>query len=284
MRPQYSLRATRGLARLKRHFNDIEIFVEDTKNVNMWVELIRRIIPAHIRLKSVNQLGGRDRVIAACKADQSDDGRRKLYIIDGDFDHILGKLKPAMKFLYRLKAYCLENIFISESSVKYVGAASKPDCTEQQIVSDFSFQNWHASVSRLLIPLFRAYAVAHSLAPSMTTTGYSVTNFYDHTAQGPTLSKEKIGRHIIKILRHARQSCAKEDLRRKWREVKNNSNALGVSQCVSGKDYLFPIFHLRMCKVLSFRGTPEQLKVHLARAFDPKMEPWLCRRLRALCV
>lgn len=40
---RYSPRAARALARLKSPYNDIEIFVEDTVNANMWLELIRAV-------------------------------------------------------------------------------------------------------------------------------------------------------------------------------------------------------------------------------------------------
>jgi thiamine pyrophosphate-dependent acetolactate synthase large subunit-like protein len=61
----YSPRAARALSFLKRPFNDVDIFVEDTGNHNMWLALIRRILPNGLRLASVNLLGGRASVVEA---------------------------------------------------------------------------------------------------------------------------------------------------------------------------------------------------------------------------
>jgi hypothetical protein len=124
--PKYSPRAAKALAFLKRHYNDVDIFVEDTGNHNMWLLFLRKMLPSSVHLESVNALGGRDRVIEACRLDQSDTGRRKLYIIDGDFDLLLGRKKPRLRFLHRLKAYCIENLLITEKAIVQIGMICKP--------------------------------------------------------------------------------------------------------------------------------------------------------------
>lgn len=249
----------------------------------MWIELIKRIIPKGVRLKSVNHLGGRDQVIAACKADQIEDGRRKLYIIDGDFDYLLGRSKPRLKFLHRLRCYCVENLLIHEKSVTYIGAASKPEWSESDVEGKFLFEQWLSDIESLLLPLFRVYAVVNKVAPSIPTTAYSVSKLYANTSCGPVLDREKVYSRIFRLLRLAKKLCAGNQLRDAWTSVSSTSKGLSLMQCVSGKDYLMPLFLARINKVLSFRGTGEQLKVHLARAFQPTFEPWLSRRLNALC-
>jgi hypothetical protein len=71
-------------------------------------------------LKSVNLMGGKKRVIEACRLDQKDDGRKKLYIIDGDFDFLLNKGKPKLKYLHRIGAYCIENVIVHPGCVAEV--------------------------------------------------------------------------------------------------------------------------------------------------------------------
>lgn len=160
---KYSPRAARAIARLKRPYNEVDIFVEDTTSRNMWMELLKSIIPPTIRLKSITPLGGRDRVIDACKLDQASDGRRKLYIIDGDFDYLVDRPKPRLKHLYRLRAYCVENIIISEEAVKQVGIACQPNRSESEILQTFDFSGWFASIRRPLVNLFVAYAATRFL-------------------------------------------------------------------------------------------------------------------------
>lgn len=283
MVPKYAARAARGLARLKRHYNDIEIFVEDTKNRNMWLELIRAIIPDGVRLKSINQLGGRDAVIKACRLDQEDDGRKKLYIIDGDFDHILERRKPRLRYLYRIRSYCIENLLIHRGAVHYIGAASKPEWSEADIDREFAFDTWLSESERLLRPLFRAYAVVNKIDSTIATTSFSVSKLFLNTAKGASLDEKKVYRRIHQLLKECVRSNSIHKVRQVWDGCTSKVDSLSISECASGKDYLFPLFFHRLNKVLSFRGTPEQAKVHLARAFEPSVEPWLARRIRALC-
>ena len=55
----YTARAAKALGYLKRRYNDIEVFVEDASNHNMWMRVIQKIVPSTVRLSSINMLGGR---------------------------------------------------------------------------------------------------------------------------------------------------------------------------------------------------------------------------------
>src|SRR5271165_5002567 len=105
----------------------------------------------------VNQLGGREKVIDACRLDQQDTGRRKLYLIDGDFNAVLGRRRPRLKYLYQLKAYCVENILLSEDAVRYVGVACKPDWTERQVDKAFDYSTWIQKTASALKSVFISY-------------------------------------------------------------------------------------------------------------------------------
>jgi hypothetical protein len=130
---QYPIRAIRALGYLKAPFNDVEIYVEDTTCHNMHLLIYRSILGPHIKLKSVNQVGDRTRVIAACGADQVNDGRKRLYVIDGDFDILLGRRAPRLNFFYRLRTYDIESLLISESAIASVGMMSRPNDNEAKI-------------------------------------------------------------------------------------------------------------------------------------------------------
>ena len=84
----YSKKAKLGYAFLYRHYNDIDVYVEDTTCVAMWENLLAVIIAGRCRLTRVIQLGGRKNVLDACKNDQQPSNRRRIYIIDGDFGRL----------------------------------------------------------------------------------------------------------------------------------------------------------------------------------------------------
>ena len=117
----YSAKAARALGYLKRRYNDIDVYVEDTSGYMMWLRLLKNVFPGSVRIRSVNLLGGRKQVVDVCRLDQDDDGRRKLYIVDADFDLLCNRRRINLKYLYRLKAYCIENILLHEDCICEVG-------------------------------------------------------------------------------------------------------------------------------------------------------------------
>lgn len=223
----YPARAARALGRLNRPYNDIDIYVEDTSNRNMWNELIKSIIPPSVRFRGVIQLGGKSKVLEACKLDQKRDDRSKLYIVDGDFDYVLGKRSPRLNFLYRVGAYCIENVLLSEKAVCYVGLASKPEWSEDQIKEQFDFNSWQAKLTRVLKNVFISYAVAHALAPGIETVGFSVRHLYINTTEGPSICPHKAYKRVVNVIRKA---CARSGLAavrlKRLKVVRNSCNSI----------------------------------------------------------
>jgi hypothetical protein len=279
----YPPRAAKALGFLKSSVNDVEVFVEDTGNLNMWSRIIRRLLPANVRFSSVTPFGGRDKVLAACKLDQANDGRRKIYIIDGDFDAPRRMRKPRYKFLYRLRAYCIENLLLDEAAFVAVGLESSHRSTEADVRTQLDWSGLSAEIDRLLKPLFELYAATMHVAPSVGTVSFSVYKCAIKRPCGsyiPDSSAVRLrGRSVI---RQALNVCSKQALRASLRMIHINSRLIPASKMVSGKDYLFPLYFQVLNRRLGYRGSDEQLKVRLAGEFNPKMEPAFARAIAAL--
>jgi hypothetical protein len=280
--PSYSPRAARALALLKRHYNDVDIFVEDRGNHNMWLLVVRRLLPAGTHISSVNMLGGRDAVEQACRLDQADTGRKKLYITDGDFDWLLGIPKRRLKYMYRLRSYSIEGVLISEASLVQLGLESCPAKNEAQVAADLNFTGLEAEATTGFKGLFVAYAVAHRLARRIRTVGYPVGNLFLSAKTGPTICALKVFNRARSVYGQAVRLSNLVAVRTLRSTVIARARALSVQQSVSGKDYLLPFVMKRFKAACGYNGSPEQFKVALARHFDPAMEPYLARRLRNL--
>src|SRR5579859_6472680 len=124
---EYPKKALRALAFLFRPYNDVDVYVEDEKCRNLYETLLQRMLGDQARIERVIQLGGRDEVIKTCSQDQQAGGRCRLYIIDGDFEFVLGMSAPQLKYLYRLQVYCSENLVFSELAAIEVAYESLPD-------------------------------------------------------------------------------------------------------------------------------------------------------------
>lgn len=274
---RYSPKAAKALGFLKTAYNDVEIYVEDETCHHMYVLLFRKILPPGIRLSSVNQLGGRDAVIEACRRDQSNDGRRKLYIIDGDFDYYHKRSKPRLKHLYRLHAYCIENILIHEGAAVAVAAHADTNTPEDTVATRLEFQKWISEVIQKLRSLFVVYATAEALSVGIPTVAFSVRRLM----QGGRLCASKIGQRMLQVARAVCRSKGREAYRRQRRTIENNLAAVRVTKdrMISGKSYLLPLFYDRIRHLFNYRGSADQLRTHLAENYEPSVEVGLRRRL-----
>lgn len=279
---KYSPKAAKALAFLKRTGNDVDIFVEDTTNRNMWAAIIKKFLPAGVNFKSVNMLGGRDAVLSACKLDQVSDGRRKLYIIDGDFDFLQGKKKPRLKFLYRIGGYCVENILINEKSCLDLGLCCCPNASELEVRDTIKFDEWIKNDAQKLIPLFVVYAAVNKLAPQISTINYTLSNLFDAGRLGPSISANKVRSRIRQIYRSGVRASSLVSLAKARREISQTASSLGLEKIVSGKDYLIPILSLRISAAFKQRFSHDQLKVFLANGWDGSNDRNLVRRLKGL--
>ena len=278
----YSPRAAKSLAFLKQYYNDIDIFVEDTGNHNMWLHIIRSLIPQNKRISSVSLLGGRDNVVNACKLDQKISSRPRLYIIDGDFDFLLGRKKNNLEYLYRIRAYCVENLLLKESSIVPIGLESQPTITEPNLVSLLNLNSFIGDLYKSLISLFVTYSVAHEIAPQVQTVGYSVRKLLKQSSGTSILDDKKIWLRMLSVSRQVVKLSNLSRFISTRSRVLSMVNNLTPDQIISGKDYILPIVMLHFKAKCGYKQGDEHFKVAMSRNFDPRADPLLARRIRSL--
>lgn len=275
----YSPRAARALALLKQPYNDVDIFVEDTGNHNMWLLIVRRLLKPGTKIVSVNMLGGRAAVIAACKLDQQNTGRKKLYIVDGDLDFLLGRRKPNLRYLYRLRAYSIENLLIREYPLITVGLETRPTLNENQIQAAIDYANLFSSFDQMLRGLFIAYAVAFSIDNSIKTVGHPVQDLLNNLPAGPALDVAKVRSRTIAIYMAATRASNAAVVRAQRTLVSARCSTMPIDQVASGKDYVLPLVLLPFKRRCGYAHGSEQFKVALAREYDPVADPYFSRRM-----
>lgn len=278
----YSARAAKALGFLKQTYNDIEIFVEDTANPMMWLRLLKCVLPEHIKLQSVNLMGGKSNVINACKMDQSNDNRRKLYIIDADFDHLANRRKPRLKHLYRLNSYCVENIILHPHCVAQVCLDCSTSTNQNAAYNEIDYPGMIGAHEELLRSLFLIYAASQEVGAGVPTVQFSIHRLMTKAAGLWHLDAAKVRARIRQVVRDSIRAVGLNAFSSKRRELQFRSRQLPFDQVVSGKDCILPIVWKRLCSKFGYRGNSEQFKVHLAKEFKSEFEPWLSRRIRKI--
>lgn len=278
----YPIRAVRALGFLKQPYNDVEIYVEDSTSHNMHLLLFKKLVGPNIRLESVNQVGDRSRLVRACRADQVDDGRKRLYVIDGDFDVLFGRKKPRLKYLYQLKAYDIENILVSQSALAAIGMIADTNATENDVLARLDFEKWAQVVADAFLPLFMVYAVTNSLLPSLETVGFSVQKLCDNSSTGIVPAKRKVRARVRELLKAAYAQAGRDAYIVARRRVKKALARRGGPSydVISGRRYLLPLLLVRMQKLFGYNGKLDQLKTLLASYYDPGRERALAKAVR----
>lgn len=106
---KWPTRALDAIQKLFEPLQDVDVFVEDADDEVFYSHLLRRITVAEARVVRVFAKNGREAVIDAARHHRPS-GRAVLYLIDGDLEWVLGKAAPSVARLFRLPAYCIENL------------------------------------------------------------------------------------------------------------------------------------------------------------------------------
>ena len=280
--PQYSPQAALSLALLKSAENDVDIFVEDSTHPAAWTALVRRGLKVSVTVRSVHAVGNKQAVIAACRADQAPRARRRLFIVDGDLDVLTGETMPKLRHLYRLQKSCFENLLLHENSYLDLGVACSVTKTEQDVANACNFVQWHAEILSKLRTLFFVFATMHSLGSQRQQASVGFRPFITQVGRDVVLDSKKIRTGITDRIKGLLADFGARRARRTFARVRRRGSGVNGDEYISGKHFLFPLFAIHFRTKVPFRGSNNELMVHLARAFHSSIDPGLYRRLRRL--
>ena len=267
---QWPQRAIAAVRKLFEPLQDVDVYVEDAGDEVFYSQLLRRITDGDEPVVRVFAKGSRTNVIEAAK-NHPPDGRRAVYVIDGDLEWVLNHPAPGVDRVFRLPAYCIENLLVSEGpAVRLVveeGILSEMDASHR-----LGFANWVSQVERPLVELFAAFAVAREYIPTVPTVSLGVGRFFFPAAKGTpsTLDATKVALARDQVLSAAGAVAGLEKVKQVYSEVLTRSLALKFPlDSVSGKDFVLPLLniHLQRCKCPLRRDTLRwRMALHCDRA------------------
>lgn len=272
--PSYSAEAEVSKAYLLREYNDIDIFIEDQDGQAMYLRILRHIVGSTVRIDNVYPLGSRSTVLAKCAQDQANRQRRRLYIIDGDFDCLLGNPAPSLRHLYRLSVYCIENLLLTEKGLLEIAQECEPKLTPKEVQQALDINKMLDHWVESLIPLFIVYAVSTQLGLGVETTGYTVLRLLDVEKEPEVVfSATLIGRRKSKLLREIVRSGRRDSAKKIFADLNRALSACtDQSGFISGKAYLLPLVWKYLSVRVQLKETHSRLKVRLAAHYNPERE------------
>jgi hypothetical protein len=158
-------RSSRGKAALDifyADFNDVNFYVEDEEQENLYLEILRKIF-GNIRITRIFPLGGKSAVFEHATSEANKGITSfKAYIVDRDFDQLLGKDLKHPNLFY-LDRFCIENYLLEPAAVVELVIENHPKRKRAEVRNNLSPATQVPSLYSSLRSLFRLFFCSQSL-------------------------------------------------------------------------------------------------------------------------
>lgn len=158
---EYSPRALATRPIFYDSYNDITIIVEDFDDENFYTHLFQRLLGNSLRIGKVLGVGGKSQVIERfnARASERKTETREFYLVDGDFDELLGLSAPKDVCFYRLPRYDIESFLVEESAVCQIAQEQRPKRNAEWYRSAMGFNDWKNQMAELAMRYVACFAL-----------------------------------------------------------------------------------------------------------------------------
>jgi hypothetical protein len=136
-------------------FNDVNFYIEDEDQENLYFEILKSQFP-NVIFGKIFPLNGKKNVITEAKENLSI--KNNIYIVDKDFDDILNK-KETVANLFYLNQYSIENHLFDEFAINSIIIEEKPKIKREELSNKFKFNDFLDEVNTLYKDLITHFLV-----------------------------------------------------------------------------------------------------------------------------
>lgn len=136
--PTRSKKGLSGQDVLWSQFNDISFFIEDAFQENLYFHVLKKVF-SEVKFSKIFPLGGKTNVIR--KARKSLSNKKKVFIVDNDFDEILGS-RELIDNVFYLNRYSIENYALEQNAIFELIKEETPTIRAKDIRSKFSLNEF----------------------------------------------------------------------------------------------------------------------------------------------
>lgn len=266
---EFSLETRKAATVFTEYRNTIDIYTEDCeKDKEFYVKLLNRLLAnSDVVINDIYPLGCRKTVIESCRND-TDNRRRKLYIVDGDI-YLQFQEKEKLPHLYILDAYCIENYMICEEAICNVAYILHGRDSFEKVKEVLDVPQTLSDIAKPLIDLFFYYSVQMECIDQFNL--MSVDCYMNKSACtiDTGLIDNKIGEIRKGLVRRGITENTIDKLLDE-RKAKYPYNVKSLLTIVSGKDFIIPYFrhHINRCLHCSIKLPKEAWKFNLVDRCD----------------
>lgn len=174
----YSEAALLNRALFYSDYNDVNIFVEDEGKEYIYEDIFQRMFDYQIKIRKILPMKGKPGVEKAFKEYGCEyDGKPAIYLVDGDFDLVMGKKMIVNPNYIYLEKYNIESYYIDEKAVLRF-MAGKMKKTQKSVSQVIKYSSWESVVYKAMKELFINYMIAQATFPDEKNVGLPEHSFF----------------------------------------------------------------------------------------------------------
>ena len=238
---KYSNNALAVRPRFFAPYNDITIVVEDETGEALYTQIMKRLLGDSLSIHNVLGMGGKSQVVQRFESRKSfDEAPTEFYIVDGDFDELIGHTCPSNRYFYRLNRYDIESFLVEEMSICIVAQEERPSKHLEQYKRELKVRPWQQEIVQVWWRLAACAALLQKMGDRKTKLDLSVERYRSGDDIVPDESKIK---SAIKRVSQSQSIINQETFMHKLGEIADQMGASHSErqQWVSGKNVLIPL-------------------------------------------
>ena len=161
---KFGIDSLKSISKFFSYRNDIDIYTEDKEaDKEFYKALFKNLLGEKIIINDITPLGCKTNVVNAYRNQNKNDGRKKIFIVDGDLELINKNNVISEKNLVVLDSYCIENYLIEENGIISLLYYSSGTESLENLKNKLNFDRWLSYNATTLTTLFINFAILRKL-------------------------------------------------------------------------------------------------------------------------
>ena len=242
----YSKRGLSTRAAFYAAYNDVTIIVEDTTLENSYTRLFRRLLQDELVITRVLGVGGKEQVLHRFQERKANQSNREFYLLDGDFDALIGRSVPCHAHLYRLSRYDIESFLVDFEAIALVAEEQNPRHDAQSYLKKLDITAWQEDLLNSVPRLIACLVLLHSVGVGSVKGGSNIERFVSGNKSLPDIAKIE---DFIRRNRDEQNHFDDDDFDRRLEAIlrRMGESCTCLLRWVSGKEIVFPLL-IRMLR------------------------------------
>lgn len=220
--PELSNSFLSGQDILYTQFNDINFYVEDTDQEHFYFNILKNLFP-DISFEKIFPLNGKDNVVIEAKHTIGD--KTKVYIVDLDFDEILGR-KENEENLFYLRRYSIENYLCHKTSIYEIIRERNPKLKNAQIDALYNFETLKKEWKTLLSDLSSTFIIIQKFSLGKEYFGLNCPRDFDLNSAPPVVKNQFLTNYLNEVEILLKNCDSRYTLKAQLKKLKSNYRSL----------------------------------------------------------